>query len=399
MIVTGIGALVTNDPTIGDGPLGLVRDAAVVCDAGRVAWVGESAAVPEQAGEDRLDVRGACVIPGFVDAHTHLVFAGDRTSEFAARMAGVPYAAGGIATTVEATRAASTRQLADTAARLAKEALAAGTTTMEVKSGYGLTVDDERRLLTVAGQLTGSDLPAVVPTFLGAHVVPDEYRGRADAYVDLVRGPMLDACAPLARFCDVFCDTGAFDADQARTVLQAGVAAGLPPRIHANQLGPGPGAAVAAEVGAVSADHLTHVTDADIDALAGAGVVATLLPAAEFSTRSTWAPARRLLDAGVTVALATDCNPGTSYTTSMPFVIATASTQLGMTPAEALSAATAGGAAALRLDDVGRLATGARADMAVLAAPSYVHLAYRPGVPLVAAVIRAGRLVKEQSHG
>ena len=262
-----------------------------------------------------------------------------------------------------------------------------GTTTIEVKSGYGLTVADERRCLQVAGTLTAET------TFLGAHVVPPEYAADVAGYVDLVTGPMLAACAPHARWIDVFIERGAFDADAARAVLTAGIAAGLGARVHAAQLGPGPGPALAAEVGAASADHCTHLTDADVTAMRDAGVVATLLPAAEFSTRSPYPDARRLLDAGLTVAIATDCNPGTAYTTSMPFAVALAVREMGMTPAEAVWSATAGGAAALRRPDVGVLRPGARADLALLDAPSHVHLAYRPGVPLVTSVVRAGRPV------
>jgi imidazolonepropionase len=356
-------------------------------------WVGRRRDRPEATGEERLDAAGGCVLPGFVDAHTHLVFAGDRSEEFAARLAGRPYSAGGIRDTVTATRAATPDRLLTAARRLAGEALRGGTTTLEVKSGYGLTVDDERKLLDVAGRLTTPELPHVVPTFLGAHVVPAEHEADPDRYVDLVCGGMLDACAPLASGCDVFCDTGAFDGAQSRKVLEAGRARGLDLRVHANQLEHGPGAQLAAELGAASADHLTHLDDADIAALAEAGVVATLLPVAELSTRSPWAPARRLLDAGVTVALATDCNPGTSFTTSMPLVIALACLALRMTPQEAVAAATAGGAQALRRSDVGRLVPGSCADAVVLAAPSYLHLAYRPGVDLTAAVLRAGRVV------
>lgn len=399
MVIDDIAALVTNDPEAQQGPpggfqLGQVRDAALVTEGDRVAWAGPRAHLPEGASGPRLDAGGRTVVPGFVDSHTHLVFAGDRAAEFAARMAGQAYAAGGIATTVAATRAASEADLLSRARALAGEALRAGTTTLEVKSGYGLTASDEHRLLAVARTLADEPgLPGVEPTFLGAHVVPPELAGRPDTYVDLVRGPMLDACAPLARWCDVFCERGAFDADQSRAVLEAGAGRGLGLRLHANQLGPGPGAALAAELGATSADHLTYLSRPDIEALAGAGVVATLLPAAEFSTRSPYAGGRQLLDAGATVALATDCNPGTSFTTSMAFVIAMAVRELGLTPDEALWASTAGGAAALARTDVGRLSPGCRADLIVLDAPSHVHLAYRPGVPQVAAVLLGGRLV------
>ncbi|MEP6853550.1 MAG: imidazolonepropionase [bacterium] len=385
LLLDDIGLLVTNDPSVGQGPLGILRDAAVICDGGRVSWVGPAA--DAQPADRRLDAGGRCVIPGFVDSHTHLVFAGDRAEEFAARMAGRAYSAGGIAVTVEATRAASDTELASRAATLAREALDAGTTTMEVKSGYGLTVRDEQRCLRVAGQLTGET------TFLGAHVVPREYAGRPDDYVALVAGEMLDACAPHARWADVFCDMGAFDADQARTVLEAARARGLGLRVHANQLAPGPGVQLAVELGAASADHCTHLSAGDVGALAGSATVATLLPTAEFSTRSAYPDARRLLDAGVTVALASDCNPGSSYTTNLPLCIALAVREMGMTPDEALWSATAGGARALRRDDIGRLSPEARADAVILDAPSPVHLAYRPGVPLIFGVVRGGEMV------
>ena len=380
-LVTGIGELVTNDPELGAGPLGLLSGAAVVVDDGAVAWVGPASAAP--AADERVDVGGRTVIPGFVDSHAHLVFAGDRAAEFEARMSGTPYDGGGIGTTVAATRAASEETLRARLRELVAEMRAQGTTTVEVKSGYGLTVDDEARALRLAGEVTEET------TFLGAHVVPAEYAGRADEYVDLVTGPMLAACAPHARWIDVFCEPAsphAFDGDAARTVLDAGRAAGLGLRVHANQLSAGPGVRLAVELGAASADHCTHLTDADVDALADGGTVATLLPGVEFSTRSPYPDARRLLGAGATVALATDCNPGSCFTSSMAFCIALAVREMRMTPAEALWAATAGGAAALRRSDVGHLGLGARADLAVLDAPSYRHLAYRPGVPLVRAL-------------
>ncbi len=398
MVVDGIGLLVTNRPEVGEGPLGLLRDAAVVTEGDRVSWVGPATRIPEGATAPRLDAGGACLIPGFVDSHTHLVFAGDRSEEFAARMAGRPYGAGGINTTVAATRAASDAELAAQAGRLAREALASGTTTMEVKSGYGLTVADEARALRIASSLAQDPgLPSVEPTFLGAHVVPPEHARDPDAYVELVRGPMVEACAPLARWCDAFCERGAFDADQCRKVLAAGAAHGLGLRLHANQLGPGPGAQLAAELGATSADHLTHLSPADVDALAEAGVVATLLPVAEFSTRSPYPDARRLLAAGLVVALATDCNPGTSYTTSMPLVVALAVREMGLTPDQALWGATAGGAAALDRQDIGSLGPGDRADLVILDAPSHIHLAYRPGVALVRSVVVGGRLVVDRA--
>jgi imidazolonepropionase len=383
MIVRGIGELVTNDPSLGDGsPLGILRDAALVVDGSHVAWVGSADDAP--AADRMIDAEDGTVIPGFVDSHSHLVFAGDRAGEFAARMAGEPYTGGGIRTTVAATRAASDAELSSTIARLRAEALRQGSTTIEIKSGYGLSTVDEERSLRLAQEVTPET------TFLGAHVVPAEFQADPDAYVDLVRGEMLTAAAPHARWIDVFCEQGAFDPDQARAILTAGLAAGLGARIHANQLSAGAGVRLAVELGAASADHCTHLADADIDALAGSSTVATLLPGAEFSTRSPYPDARRLLAAGVTVALASDCNPGSSYTTSMPLCIALAVREMRMTPAQALWAATAGGAKALRRTDIGHLGVGAVADIAVLDAPSYLHLAYRPGVPLVQHVLLNG---------
>ena len=386
MLVEHIGELVTNDRAH-DGTLGVIHDAAVAIDGDRIAWVGGQGAVPEGVEGPRIDAAGAAALPGFVDSHTHMVFAGDRTAEFDARMRGERYAAGGIRTTVEATRAATDGELRANAQRLRTEALRTGTTHVEVKSGYGLDVEDEARLLTIAAELTDD------VTFLGAHVVAPEYAGKADDYVDLVRGPMLDACAPLARWADVFCEEGAFDEDQSRAILTAANDKGLGLRIHANQLEPGPGARLAAELGAASADHLTHLGPGDARVLADAGVVATLVPVADLSTRSPWPDARALLDAGATVALATDCNPGTSFTTNMPVVIALAVTAMRMTPAEAVWSATAGSARALQRSDVGTVQQGARADLVILDAPSHVHLAYRPGVPLVRTVISAGTIV------
>ena len=378
---TNIGELATADPTAGEGPLGIVRDAAVVAVDGRIAWIGSASDFPDV--DVSHDMAGAAVLPGFVDAHMHPVFAGDRAAEFDARMTGTAYSAGGIRTTVAATRAASDEQLAANAARLAAEALRQGTTTLEAKSGYGLTVHDEARSLVAARTVTDET------TFLGAHVVPAEYADRPDDYVDLVCGEMLDACAPHARWADVFIERGAFDADQARRILEAAKAKGLGLRVHANQLTQGDGVRLAVELGAASVDHCTHLGDDDIEALAGSDTVATLVPGAEFSTRSTYAPARRLWDAGVTVAIASDCNPGSSYTTSMPLMVALAVREMGLSPAQAVWAATAGGAASLRRDDIGVIAPGRRADLIALDAPSHVHLAYRPGVPLVSGVWRA----------
>jgi len=388
VLYRGIGELVTNDPSQGDGSaLGIIEDAALIVDGDRIIWVGQRTHAPD--ADQSVDFGESSVIPGFVDSHAHLVFAGERSAEFAARMSGQPYAAGGIATTVAATRAADDAALAGGVERLANELIHGGVTTFETKSGYGLTVVDESRSLQVAAQFTTET------TYLGAHVVPQEFRDDRDGYVDLVTGPMLDACAPLARWIDVFCDKGAFDVDETRAILDAGVAAGLTPRLHAGQLGPGGGIQLAVELRAASVDHCTYATDADIEDLAAAAdtTVATLLPGAEFSTRARWPDARRFIDAGATVALATDCNPGSSYTTSMPFCIAVAVRDMNFTPAQALWSATSGGAAALRRDDVGVLSVGRRADFVRLDGPSYIHLAYRPGVPLIQDVVTRGRLL------
>ena len=379
-VIDRIGLLVTNDPTVGEGALGVLRDASIVIDGDRVVSVGRSGQVADQ----RIDVGGRCVVPGFVDSHTHLVFAGDRSAEFAARMAGQPYAAGGINVTVEATRAATGDELRRLTTARRSEARAAGITTVEIKSGYGLSTVDEARLLEVGRTFTPET------TFLGAHVVPSTFAGRADEYVDLVCGEMLTAAAPHARWIDAFCEVGAFDVDQCRTVLSAGRAAGLGLRLHANQLGHGPGVQLAVEMGCASADHCTYLTDDDVAALASSDTVATFLPATDFSTRQPYPDARRVIDAGATVAIATNCNPGSSFTTSMSFCIALAVRDLRMTPDEAIAAATIGGATALRRSDVGRLAPGSRADAVVLDAPSYTHLVYRPGVPLIHRVIEAG---------
>ncbi|MEU8959780.1 imidazolonepropionase [Streptomyces sp. NPDC048518] len=382
-LITNIASLVTNDPAQGDGsPLGLLTDAAVVLDGEKVAWVGPAAQAP--AADETHDAAGHAAVPGFVDSHSHLVFAGDRTQEFNARMSGRAYSAGGIRTTVAATRAATDAELEANLTHYLAEALRQGTTTFETKSGYGLSTRDESRALRIAARHTEE------VTFLGAHIVSPDYADDPSAYVDLVTGEMLEACAPHARWIDVFCEKGAFDGDQARAILTAGKAKGLHPRIHANQLSYGPGVQLAVELDAASADHCTHLTDADVDALASGDTVATLLPGAEFSTRAEWPDARRLLDAGATVALSTDCNPGSSFTSSVPFCIALAVRDMGMTPDEAIWSATAGGAAALRRDDIGVLREGARADLTLLNAPSHVHLAYRPGVPLVSGVWQRG---------
>lgn len=394
-LLTNIGELTTNVATAGD-PCGTIRDAAVLVEDGVIAWVGSAASAPSPdrgsasdrapAPEDAVDAGGRAVIPGFVDSHTHLVFGGDRAGEFAARMAGQEYSAGGIRSTVAATRAAGDEELRMRLAAFVAELHTQGTTTFEVKTGYGLTVHDEERLARLAAEVTDE------VTYLGAHVVPAEYADRPEDYVDLVTGTMLDACAPHSRWIDVFCERGAFTPAQSRRVLEAGIARGLLPRVHGNQLGPGEGVRLAVEVGAASVDHCTYLSDADVAALAGSDTVATLLPGVEFSTRQPYPDARRLLDAGVTVALASDCNPGSSFTSSMSLMVALAVREMGMTVDEAVWAATAGGARALRRDDVGVIAPGMRADLVLLDAPSRIHLAYRPGVPLVRGVWKEGAL-------
>lgn len=379
IVVANISSLTTNAADT-DG----MTDAWVVIEGERIAAIGTG---PPPAADRLIDADGAAVIPGFVDSHTHLVFAGDRGDEFAARMAGQPYAAGGIRVTTAATRAATSDDLRRLTRQRLDEAARSGITTTEIKSGYGLTTEDEVRCLEVARGYVAET------TFLGAHVVPAEFEGRADDYVGLVCGEMLSATAPHSRWIDAFCEVGAFDEDQCREVLAAGRAAGLGLRLHANQLGPGPGVRLAVEMGCASADHCTHLTDTDISALAGGDTVATFLPATDFSTRQPYPDARRVIDAGATVALATNCNPGSSYTTSMPFCLALAVREMGMTIPEAVRAATYGGARALRRDDIGRLAPGCRADLVILDAPSVNHLVYRPGVPLIGLTMQAGRVV------
>ena len=399
-LITNIGQLVTNEPGSTTMPampaspaspfsqdvhrLGILTNAAVLITGGVIAWVGSATDAP--AAGTVTDAEGACVIPGFVDSHSHIIFGGDRAAEFEARMSGQKYAAGGILSTVKSTRVATDDELRARTRGFIGEMLAQGTTTVEIKSGYGLSVDDEARLVRLAAEVTDE------VTFLGAHVVPDEFAGRADAYVDLVVGDMLSGCAPHAKWIDVFCETGAFTVEQSRRILSAGAALGLGVRVHASQLGPGAGVRLAVELDAASVDHCTYMTEADVAALAGSNTVATLLPGVEFSTRQPYPDARRLLAAGVTVAIASDCNPGSSFTSSIPFCIAVAVRDMGMTPAEALWAATAGGSAALRRTDVGRIVVGARADLAQLTADSYVHLAYRPGVPLIRRVWKDGEV-------
>jgi imidazolonepropionase len=381
-LINGIGELVTCDGT-GSDLLGVRSKTALVVEDDKIAWIGAATETPP--ADTMIDVDGRAVIPGFVDSHSHLVFAGDRAGEFVARMTGQPYDGGGIGVTVAATRAAADDELARLVEARIAELRALGTTTIEIKSGYGLTVTDEARALRIARQFTSET------TFLGAHVVPAEYAYDRAAYVDLITGPMLEAAAPYARWIDVFCEphsAHAFDANEARQILKAGAAVGLGLRVHGNQLGPGPGVQLAVELSAATVDHCTYLDDADVDALADAAetTVATLLPGVEFCTRSPYPDATRLLAAGVSIALATDCNPGTCYSSSMPWVISLAVREMGMTPAQALFAATAGSAKSLRRTDIGRLVVGNRADFTVLDAPSYLHLAYRPGVPIARAL-------------
>ena len=383
-LIDNIGLLVTNDPSFDGSPLGLIENAAIVIESGAVTWVGRSGEFSRGDVDNSVDALGRCIIPGFVDSHTHMIFAGDRGAEFRARMQGENYSAGGIKRTVEMTRAASNDDLLTNARRLFSEAMSSGTTTMECKSGYGLTVEDEARSLAVARQLTEET------TFLGAHVIPKEFANSPDDYVDLVCGQMLDAVLPHAKWIDVFCDKGAFNVDQARRILTTGITKGLQARLHANQLEHGGGVQLGVELGVASVDHVSHLSDADIAALAKSTTVATLLPGAEFSTRSTYADARRLFEAGVTVALASDCNPGSSYTSNMPFVMAVAVRDMHFSPEQALWSATKGGALALRRTDVGHLALGAKADFSILKTDSYIHLTYRPGVPLIDEVWRHG---------
>ena len=380
--VVGIGELVTCDGT-GADLLGIRSNAALVIENGMIAWIGPAADVP--SADTQIGVDGRVIIPGFVDSHSHLVFAGDRGAEFVARMTGQPYDGGGIGVTVAATRDASDDELTRLLASRIAELQTLGTTTVEIKSGYGLTVADEVRALQIARQFTAET------TFLGAHVIPAEYARDRAGYVDLVTGPMLQAAAPHARWIDVFCEPHsphAFDAEEARAVLSAGADADLGLRVHGNQLGPGPGVQLAVELGAATVDHCTYLDDDDVDALAAVAenTVATLLPGVEFCTHSPYPDAARLLSAGVAIALATDCNPGTCYSSSMPWVISLAVREMGLTPAQALYAATAGSAKSLRRSDIGRLVVGNRADLSVLDAPSYLHLAYRPGVPIARAV-------------
>ena len=387
LLVTEIGCLVTNEPAFDGTQLGIISDAAIAVTDGKISWVGSRSEVKVSDYQNVVSAKGKTVIPGFVDSHNHLIFAGDRAAEFSARMQGQPYAAGGINYTVEQTRKASDEQLRANAASLIIEGLTSGTTTLEIKSGYGLSIADEVRSLQIAREFTEET------TFLGAHVVPTEFKSAPEDYVAMVCGPMLDAVAPYAKWIDVFCDRGAFSPDQTRQILKAGIAKGLLPRLHANQLEPGEGIKVGVELGAASVDHISHFDQRDIAALANSKTVATFLPGAEFSTRSKYPDARPIFEAGVSVAIASDCNPGSSYTTNMPLMIALAVREMYFTPEQALWSATKGGALALRREDVGYLAVGAKADFSILSSDSYLHLAYRPGVNLIEQVWRNGNQV------
>jgi len=386
--IKNIGSLVTNDQSLGSGILGELTNAALVIENDRVVWVGSSSQVPD--ADQKIDAEGNAVIPGFVDSHAHLLFAGERSKEFQALMKGEKYSAGGIQSTVAATREATDKELEENMLNLVREMQRGGITTFETKSGYGLTTKDETRALAIAAKHTPET------TFLGAHVVPIEYSGKEDKYVELVTGEMLDSVLPYAKWIDVFCDQGAFDVDQSKQILQAGKDKGLLPRIHANQLTQGGGVQLAVELDCASADHCTHLSDKDIEVLAGSNTVATLVPGAEFSTRATYPKAARLFEAGVSVALATDCNPGSSYTTSMPFCISVAIREMGFTPEQALWSATMGGAKALRRNNIGSLSVGQSADLVVLNAPSYLHLGYRPGVDLVSQVFKSGKSIYQE---
>jgi imidazolonepropionase len=396
-LLANVGELMTQDPE-----QRVLRNAALVIEGERIAWLGATADAP--AADESFDAGGRALLPGWVDSHTHLIFAGDRTAEFEARMAGEQYSAGGIAVTTEATRSTGDYDLTRLALGRVAEAVSQGTTFLETKTGYGLDVEQESRSARIASTVADE------VTYLGAHLVPAGMD--ADDYTDLVCGPMLDAVRPYASWIDVFCEQGAFTEEQSRRVLQAGRDAGLGLRVHGNQLGPGPGVGLAAEFRAASVDHVNYLSDEDIDALAAGwsgwdaaagsgtrGTVATCLPACDLSTRQPLAPARRLLDAGVPVALASNCNPGTSYTSSMAYCVTTAVLQMGLSVHEAVRAATYGGALALGRESgndvdgeraVGSIAVGHRADLHLLNAPSATHLAYRPGMPLTHAVWRAG---------
>ena len=367
LLIGNIGQIITNS----DKELGILEKAALVVENQKVVWVGSNESAP--ATDNYIDAENGVVTPGFVDSHTHAIFAGDRSRDYVARMSGNKYATGGIKTTVAATRDASDVELKLNLQKILQYSKLNGTTTIEIKSGYGLDIASEVKILKIAKEYTSET------TFLGAHVVPDEYSGDRSAYVNLVKGEMLDAVLPYAKWIDVFCDTGAFTVDEAREILKSGMAKGLMGRIHGNQLGDTGGVDLALELGLASVDHASHISDESIEALANSEVVTTFLPGAEFFTKSTYPSAKKLLDLGATVALATDCNPGSSFITSMPVVMAMAIRDMGFTPAQAMVAATLGGAKALKRADIGYLTVGAKADLIIWQAPTYEHIPYRMG--------------------
>jgi imidazolonepropionase len=370
-----------------NGNIDLLSDSAFIVEDGVFTWIGKEVDLPAQKNKD---LQQRAVIPGFVDSHTHLIFASDRVQEFEARMAGTRYEAGGIMSTVNVTRAASDEELLAAYQKRVTELLRNGITTFETKSGYGLNVQDELRSLKLAATLTDE------VTVLAAHVVPSEYRDKRSDYVKLLIEEILPKAREYARWVDVFCDEGAFSIEETREILEAATHLGYKKRLHANQLTAGEGVKLGIEMGCVSIDHCSHLSDEDISLLSTSGVVATLLPIAEFSTRSAYPNARQLIDSGVNVALSTDCNPGSSYSTSMSLVIALAVREMGMTPREALKAATFMGAKALERSDVGAIGIGKRADFLVLDAPSHAHIPYRPGVDLIAEVFKRGQLVLDK---
>ena len=384
LVVGGISELFAVSES---GATELLTDAAFIVENGVFTWIGKDA---DLTVTRTIDCKKRAVIPGFVDSHTHLIFAGDRVSEFEARMAGNRYEAGGIMSTVRATRAASDEELFDLYKKRVQEMLRNGITTFETKSGYGLSVEDELRSLKIASMLTDE------VTVLAAHVVPTEFKDKRSEYVKLVIEDILPEARKYASWVDVFCDEGAFTIEETRAILEAATTLGYKKRLHANQLKAGDGVKLGIDLGCVSIDHCSYLNSADISGLAESGVVATLLPIAEFSTRSTYPNARALIDAGVNVALSTDCNPGSSYSTSMSFAIALAVREMGMTPSEALKAATFMGAKALEREDIGAISLGKRADFLMLDAPSHAHIAYRPGVDLIAEVFKAGELVLDK---
>lgn len=375
-LITNIGQLVTNDPEFGT-----IKNAALVYTDGKISWVGDKGSAP--SADERIDADNGSVIPGFVDSHTHAIFAGDRLNDFLARMNGTKYASGGIKTTVEATRAATDESLRNHLENVVTEFTEHGITTFEIKSGYGLDVETESRLLRLANEFTEET------TFLGAHVIPAEYAEDRRAYIDLVKGSMLESVAPYAKWIDVFCDSGAFTKDEAREILEVGLAKGLQGRLHGNQLGDTGGIELAVEMKLASVDHCTFATDSQLDLLASSQTVATLLPGVEFSTRSPYPDARRFFQKGVDVAIATDFNPGSSFIASMPFIISIAVREMYFTPEQALVAATLGGAKALRRTDKGHLGLGACADIVILDAPSFEYLAYKPGSQIIKKVLVA----------